>query len=185
MINGVIAKSSHPLGCQESVIRQINYVKNAKQITNGPKKVLILGASSGLGLAARISLAFGGASADTIGVSFKKGPTEKGIGNAGWYNNIYFKQQAETSALIAKNFVGDAFSASIRDQVIDYIKYEFGGSVDFIIYSLATAVRPDLKTGQMWRSVLKPIDKLILAKKITDINITNNFNIMISYFNFI
>jgi len=159
MINGVIAKSSHPLGCQESVIRQINYVKNAKQITNGPKKVLILGASSGLGLAARISLAFGGANADTIGVSFEKGPTEKGIGSAGWYNNIYFKQQAETSALIAKNFVGDAFSASMRDQVIDYIKYEFGGSVDFIIYSLATAVRPDLKTGQMWHSVLKPIDK--------------------------
>ncbi len=155
VINGVVARSAHPAGCHKAVSEQIEYVKNAPQVTNGPKKVLVLGASSGFGLASRISLAFGGAKADTIGVSFERGPSEKGVGTAGWYNNIFFRQEAEKEGLVAKNFVGDAFSAEMRSQVIDYIKNEFGGQVDMVVYSLATGVRPNPETGELWRSSIK------------------------------
>ncbi|CAE6939680.1 Involved in the final reduction of the elongation cycle of fatty acid synthesis (FAS II). Catalyzes the reduction of a carbon-carbon double bond in an enoyl moiety that is covalently linked to an acyl carrier protein (ACP) [Vibrio sp. B1REV9] len=154
-IQGVVARTAHPLGCHQAVLNQINYVKSAPQVANGPKKVLVLGASSGFGLASRISLAFGGAKADTIGVSFERGPSEKGVGTAGWYNNIYFRQEAEKEGLVAKNFVGDAFSATTREQVVDYIKHEFGGSVDLVVYSLATGVRPNPETGELWRSSIK------------------------------
>lgn len=156
-VKGVVALSAHPYGCQEAIKRQIEYVKHAQQIKSGPKKVLILGASSGFGLASRIALTFGGAQADTIGVSFERGPSEKGVGSAGWYNNIFFKQEAEKAGFIAKNFVGDAFSPDMRNAVMDYIRNEFGGKVDLVIYSLATGVRPNPETGEMWRSVLKTI----------------------------
>ncbi len=155
VIKGVVARSAHPTGCHQAVLNQIDYVKNAPQQTSGPKKVLVLGSSSGFGLASRISLAFGGAKADTIGVSFERGPSDKGVGTAGWYNNIYFRQEAEKEGLIAKNFVGDAFSADMRKQVIDYIKNEFGGEVDLVVYSLATGVRPNPETGELWRSAIK------------------------------
>ncbi|GAB2645575.1 enoyl-ACP reductase FabV [Vibrio panuliri] len=155
IIQGVVARSAHPTGCHQAVLNQIDYVMHAPQITQGPKKVLVLGASSGFGLASRISLAFGGAQADTIGVSFERGPSDKGVGTAGWYNNIYFRQEAEKQGLIAKNFVGDAFSSDMRNQVIDYIKNEFGGQVDLVVYSLATGVRPNPETGELWRSAIK------------------------------
>lgn len=157
IIKGVVARSAHPRGCQQMIKDQIAYIKSAPTTTNGPKKVLLLGASSGFGLASRIALAFGGANADTIGVSFERGPSEKGIGTAGWYNNIFFRQEAEKAGLIAKNFVGDAFSPDVRKQVIDYIKTEFGGKLDLVVYSLATGVRPNPATGQLWRSAIKTI----------------------------
>ncbi|KXF82124.1 enoyl-ACP reductase FabV [Enterovibrio coralii] len=159
VIQGVVARSAHPLGCQQAVLNQIRYVQAAPQISGGPKKVLVLGASSGFGLASRISLAFGGAKADTIGISFEKGPSEKGAGTAGWYNNVFFRQEAEKHGLIAKNFVGDAFSSEMRKQVIDYIKKEFGGHVDLVVYSLATGIRPNPETGELWRSSIKTLDK--------------------------
>ncbi|MGL4668252.1 MAG: enoyl-ACP reductase FabV [Saezia sp.] len=157
IIDGVVARSSHPLGCQEAVRRQISTVKNAAPIKNGAKKVLILGASSGFGLASRIALAFGGSQADTIGVSFERGPSDKGVGTAGWYNNIFFKQEAEQAGLTAKNFIGDAFSPQMRQDVIHYIQNEFGGKVDAVIYSLATGMRPNHETGEVWRSSIKTI----------------------------
>ncbi|WED24050.1 trans-2-enoyl-CoA reductase family protein [Vibrio sp. JC009] len=166
IIQGVVARSAHPMGCQQSVLNQIEYVKKASQISQGPKKVLVLGASSGFGLASRISLAFGGAESDTIGVSFERGPSEKGIGTAGWYNNIYFRQEAEKEGLIAKNFVGDAFSADMREKVIDYIKHEFGGKVDLVVYSLATGVRPNPNTGELWRSAIKTSGEPIVGATI-------------------
>ena len=156
-IKGVVAQSAHPLGCQAAVRQQIQIVQKSKPIVNGPKKVLVLGASSGFGLASRIALAFGGAKADSIGVSFERGPSEKGVGSAGWYNNIFFKEEAEQAGLIAKNFIGDAFSPALREQIIDYINNEFGGKIDLLVYSLATGMRPNPKTGEMWRSALKPI----------------------------
>ncbi|HDG9776734.1 TPA: trans-2-enoyl-CoA reductase family protein [Raoultella planticola] len=156
-IKGVVSRTAHPYGCRESVHRQINYVKQSPQVENGPKKVLVLGASSGFGLATRISAAFGGSRADTIGVSFERGPSEKGVGSAGWYNNIFFREAAEKECLIAKNFVGDAFSCEIRRQVVDFIRNEFGGKIDLIVYSLATGVRPDPETGKVWHSSLKTI----------------------------
>ncbi|MGF1763629.1 enoyl-ACP reductase FabV [Aliivibrio kagoshimensis] len=157
IIKGVVARNAHPIGCQQAILNQIEYVEKGVPITEGPKKVLILGASSGFGLASRISLAFGGAAADTIGVSFERGPSEKGVGTAGWYNNIFFREEAEKQGLIAKNFVGDAFSETTRAQVIDYIKSEFGGSVDLVVYSLATGARPNPETGELWRSAIKTL----------------------------
>lgn len=134
-----IAKNCHPIGLQKTVQRQIDFIETAQTI-NGPKKVLVIGASSGYGLASRIALSFGGG-ADTIGVSFEKGPSEKGVGTAGWYNNIHFKQAAERKGLIAKNFIGDAFSDAMREQVIDFVRAKFGGKIDMIVYSLAAGVR--------------------------------------------
>ncbi|WCE32623.1 enoyl-ACP reductase FabV [Vibrio sp. SCSIO 43137] len=157
VIQGVIAKSAHPHGCEAAVQQQIDYVRSAKQITNGAKRVLILGASSGFGLAARIAATFGGSEADTIGVSFERGPSEKGTGSAGWYNNIYFKKQAEAEGRIAINIVGDAFSRRVREQVVEAIETYFEGEVDLIIYSLATGVRPKRNGEGMWRSAIKTI----------------------------
>lgn len=166
IVKGVVARNAHPAGCKQAILNQIEYVQNEKQIINGAKKVLILGASSGFGLASRISLAFGGSAADTIGVSFERGPSEKGVGTAGWYNNIFFREEAEKQGLIAKNFVGDAFSETTREQVIDYIKSEFGGSVDLVIYSLATGVRPNPETGELWRSSIKTIGEPVTGPTI-------------------
>ncbi|MFW2490310.1 enoyl-ACP reductase FabV [Clostridium chromiireducens] len=152
LIKGM-AKTAHPYGCRKEVLNQIEYCKKAKQF-NGPKKALIIGASSGFGLATRISLAFGGAKADTIGVSFETGFTDRRTGTAGWYNNIFFKEFAEKEGLIAKNFIGDAFSYEVKANVIDYIKKEFG-KIDLLIYSLAAPRRKDPKTGKIYDSTLK------------------------------
>ncbi|MBY6198097.1 enoyl-ACP reductase FabV [Vibrio hangzhouensis] len=160
IISGVVARSAHPEGCKKAVDNQIEYVKSASPIKNGPKRVLILGASSGFGLAARIALTFGGAEADTIGVSFERGPSEKGIGSAGWYNNIYFKQRAQQAGHRAINIVGDAFSQEVREQVIEAIETYFEGEVDLVIYSLATGVRPK-SDGEFWRSAIKPIGESV------------------------
>ncbi|GAB3518519.1 enoyl-ACP reductase FabV [Photobacterium alginatilyticum] len=166
VVKGVVARSAHPYGCQQAIRNQIDYVRAAEPIVGGPKKVLVIGASSGFGLASRIALAFGGSNADTIGVSFERGPSEKGVGTAGWYNNIFFREEAEKQDLIGKNFVGDAFSVSMRQQVIDYIKAEFGGKLDLVVYSLATGVRPDPETGEMWRSSIKTIGESVTGPTI-------------------
>jgi len=100
VINGVVARTAHPLGCEQAVLQQINYVKQAKPITDGPKRVLIIGGSSGFGLAARTALTFGGAKADTISVSYERGPSDKGTGSAGYYNNLFFKKYAELKYFI-------------------------------------------------------------------------------------
>ncbi|WP_299688131.1 enoyl-ACP reductase FabV [uncultured Vibrio sp.] len=167
VIKGVVAKSAHPIGCQEAVKQQIQYVKSAPQIKDGPKRVLIIGASSGFGLAARIALTFGGAKADTIGVSFERGPNEKSLGSAGWYNNIYFKQEAEREQRTAINIVGDAFSSHTREQVIEAIETFFEGEVDLVIYSLATGVRPKPDSDEFWRSAIKPIGASVTGATIS------------------
>ncbi|MEZ8039127.1 enoyl-ACP reductase FabV [Vibrio sp. 1F263] len=167
IIKGVVAKNAHPLGCQEAVKQQIKFVKSAPQIKDGPKRVLIIGASSGFGLAARIALTFGGAKADTIGVSFERGPNEKSLGSAGWYNNIYFKKEAEREQRTAINIVGDAFSQETRSQVVEAIETYFEGEVDLIIYSLAAGVRPKPNTEEFWRSAIKPIGESVTGATIS------------------
>ncbi|MGF1724286.1 enoyl-ACP reductase FabV [Photobacterium nomapromontoriensis] len=157
VVKGVVARAAHPYGCQQAVRNQIAYVRAASPVIHGPKKVLVLGASSGFGLASRIALAFGGAQADTIGVSFERGPSDKGVGTAGWYNNVFFREEAEKAGLIGKNFVGDAFAPEMRQQVIDYIHAEFGGQLDLVVYSLATGARPNPETGELWRSSIKTL----------------------------
>ncbi|WP_045420781.1 enoyl-ACP reductase FabV [Vibrio campbellii] len=166
LIQGVVARSAHPYGCRASIKEQIEYVKQARQIKNGPKRVLIIGASSGFGLAARIALTFGGAEADTIGVSFERGPSDKGVGSAGWYNNIYFKDEATHHGRTAVNIVGDAFSDTVRNQVIEAIETYFEGEVDLVIYSLATGVRPKPESDEFWRSVIKPIGESVTGASI-------------------
>ena len=167
IIKGVVAKSAHPLGCKEAVKQQIKFVKSAPQIKDGPKRVLIIGASSGFGLAARIALTFGGAKADTIGVSFERGPNEKSLGTAGWYNNIYFRKEAEREQRTAINIVGDAFSQETRSQVVEAIETYFEGEVDLIIYSLAAGVRPKPDSEDFWRSAIKPIGESVTGATIS------------------
>ncbi|GAL15667.1 uncharacterized paraquat-inducible protein B [Vibrio astriarenae] len=122
MIQGVVARSAHPLGCEQSILEQIDFVKKASPIATKAKRILILGASSGFGLAARIALTFGGPEADTIGVSFERGPSEKGTGTAGWFNNHYFKQQAEKAGRTAINITGDAFLQSYARKLLKRLK---------------------------------------------------------------
>ncbi|EPF9726951.1 enoyl-ACP reductase FabV [Vibrio fluvialis] len=157
VIQGVVARTAHPLGCEQAVLQQIEYVKSAKPITQGPKRVLILGASSGFGLAARIALTFGGAKADTIGVSFERGPSDKGIGSAGYFNNLAFKKQADREGRIAININGDVFSKQVREQVIEAIETYFEGEVDLVIYSIASGMRRKPGSEDFWRSAIKPI----------------------------
>ncbi|MDE1251303.1 trans-2-enoyl-CoA reductase family protein [Vibrio aestuarianus] len=166
VIKGVVARSAHPKGCEQAVLQQINYVKSCKPITHGPKRVLILGASSGFGLAARIALTFGGSNADTIGVSFEKAPSDKGVGTAGWYNNLFFKQHAEHAGRTAINIEGDVFSQSVREQVIEAIETYFEGEVDLVIYSIASGLRPKPNSEQFWRSAIKPIGESVSGASI-------------------
>ena len=158
-LKGSLALTSHPLGAYEFVKRQIDYVKKQEKYT-GPKKVLIIGSSSGYGLASRISLAFG-ASADTIGVAFEKGVEGKRVGSAGWWNTIAVSEEIRKEGLVAKNFMGDAFSNEMKNDVIKYIKEEFGGKIDLLVYSLASAIRTDPNTGEVYRSALKSTNKEI------------------------
>lgn len=160
VLKGNVSRSVHPLGCKQEVWNQIQYVKEQGKY-DGAKKVLILGASSGYGLASRISLAFG-SGADTIGVSFDRGPKdETNLGSAGWYNNIYFREFAQAAGLMAKNFIGDAFSDEMKEKVIAYIQETFGGKIDLLVYSLAAPKRVDPETGKGYASVLKPIGEAV------------------------
>ena len=164
-MRGNISLGVNPIGCKQEVKNQINYVKE-QGAYEGPEKVLIIGASSSYGLATRISLAFG-AGADTIGISFEKGPkSEKNLGTAGWYNNIYFKQAAEAEGLIAKNFVQDAFSHETKQDVIDYVKDEFDGKIDLVVYSLASGVRVDPDSGERFNSVIKSIGQEVVGPNV-------------------
>ena len=164
-IRGNVALGVNPLGCKQEVLNEIDFVKN-KGTFQGPKKVLIIGASSSYGLATRISLAFG-AGADTIGVSFEKGPkNERNLGTAGWYNNIAFREAAEEEGLIAKNFVQDAFSHESKQEVIAYIKNEFGGKVDLVVYSLASGRRTDPDTGETYTSAIKALGEPVVGPNI-------------------
>lgn len=164
-IRGNVALGVNPLGCKQDLLNQIDYVKS-NGTYEGPKKVLIIGASSSYGLATRINLAFG-AGADTIGISFEKGPkNERNLGTAGWYNNIAFREEAEKEGLIAKNFVQDAFSHETKQEVIEYIKNEFGGKVDLVVYSLASGVRKDPETGELYKSSIKAIGEPVVGPHI-------------------
>jgi enoyl-[acyl-carrier protein] reductase/trans-2-enoyl-CoA reductase (NAD+) len=153
-MRGFICLTSHPKGCEQNVINQINYVKSKGKI-EGPKRVLVIGASTGFGLASRITSAFG-SDAATIGVFFEK-PAQAGKpASPGWYNSIAFQDQAKKAGLYAKSINGDAFSSEVKQKTIDLIKAELG-QVDLVIYSLASPVRTNPITGIMHRSVLKPI----------------------------
>ena len=173
MVRSNMCINAHPIGCAKETERQIAWVKakkaergtkSVKEGGNGPKLVLVLGCSTGYGLASRISAAFE-YGADTIGVSFEKAATENKGGTPGWYNNAAFDRAAEKEGLYAKTFNADAFSNETRAMLIDEIK-KTGKKVDLLVYSLASPVRSDPvkideTTGQhvLYKSVIKPIGK--------------------------
>ncbi|MFJ3449850.1 enoyl-ACP reductase FabV [Pseudomonas sichuanensis] len=155
-VRGFICTTTHPKGCELNVRDQIEATRKLGVREDGPKKVLVIGASSGYGLAARITAAFG-FKADTLGVFFEKPGTETKAGTAGWYNAAAFDKFAKAEGLYSKSINGDAFSDEARAKVIELIKNEMGGQVDLVIYSLASPVRKLPKTGEVIRSALKPI----------------------------
>lgn len=154
-IRGFICTTTHPVGCEANVKEQIAYTQSLGQIKNGPKKILVIGSSSGYGLASRITAAFG-CGAATIGVFFEKPASEKKPGTAGWHNSAAFDQLAHEAGLYAKSLNGDAFSHAAKQKAIELIKQDLG-QVDMVVYSLASPVRKLPDTGEVIRSVLKPI----------------------------
>ncbi|WP_318471664.1 enoyl-ACP reductase FabV [Photobacterium leiognathi] len=158
---GFICTTTHPVGCEENVKEQIAYTKAQGPIANAPKRVLVVGSSSGYGLSSRIAAAFGGGAA-TIGVFFEKPGTEKKPGTAGWYNSAAFDKFAKEECLYSKSLNGDAFSNEAKQKTIDLIKEDLG-QVDMVIYSLASPVRKLPETGEVVRSCLKPMGETYTA----------------------
>jgi len=162
-MRGFICLTAHPDGCAQNVKNQIEYVKSKGKI-NGAKKVLVIGASTGFGLASRITSAFA-CDAATIGVFFEKEPAPGKTATPGWYNTAAFEDEASKAGLYAKSINGDAFSNEIKEQTIDLIKKDLG-QVDLVIYSLASPVRTHPVTGVTHRSVLKPIGQTFSNKTV-------------------
>ena len=156
-VRGFMCVTTHPVGCEANVKEQIDYVKGFGPAANGPKNVLILGASTGYGLASRIVAAFG-SGAKTLGVFFEREGTADKPGTPGWYNSAAFHKFAEAEGLYAKSINGDAFSDEIKQKTIEAIKQDLG-KVDLVIYSLAAPRRTHPKTGVTHNSTLKPIGK--------------------------
>ena len=160
---GFICLTAHPTGCEQNVKEQIAYVKS-KGAINGAKKVLVIGSSTGFGLASRISSAFGSEAA-TIGVFFDKPSAPGKTGSAGYYNTAAFEKHAHEAGLYAKSINGDAFSNEIKRKTLDMIKEDLG-QVDLVIYSLASPVRTHPDTGVRYKSVLKPIGDVFTNKTV-------------------
>jgi len=162
-IRGFICTTAHPTGCAKHIADQIAVVKARGPIANGPKKVLVVGSSTGYGLSSRIAAAFG-SDAATIGVFFEKPAEEDRCGTTGWYNSAAFENEAKAAGLYARSFNGDAFSDAMKAEVIAAIKADLG-QVDCIIYSLASPRRVHPKTGEVFKSVLKPIGSASYTNK--------------------
>ncbi|HMW70951.1 MAG TPA: trans-2-enoyl-CoA reductase family protein [Cellvibrionaceae bacterium] len=175
-VRGFICINAHPQGCAANVQEQIAYIQNQPAISGGPKNVLVIGSSTGYGLASRITAAFG-CGANTLGVFFERPGTDKKTATAGFYNAAAFDELARAKGLYAESINGDAFSNEIKQQVIDTIKNGMG-KVDLVVYSLASPRRTDPVTGEVYQSVLKPMGEAYTTKnlntdtlKITDVTL--------------
>jgi enoyl-[acyl-carrier protein] reductase / trans-2-enoyl-CoA reductase (NAD+) len=162
---GFICTTAHPAGCKKHIQDQVDYVTSQKPVINGPKRVLVVGSSTGYGLASRIVAAFGGSRAATIGVFFEKESDGRKTATAGWYNSVSFEQIAHKEGLYAKSFNGDAFSDEMKKEVIAAIKKDLG-DVDLVVYSLASPRRQHPRTGVVSKSVLKPIGRTYTNKSL-------------------
>ena len=160
-IRGFICTTAHPTGCAKNVQDQVNYVRGRPQV-KGSSNALIVGCSAGYGLASRVSAAFG-CGANTIGVSFEKEPTERKTGSAGWYNNVAFDQLASSTNLFSHTINDDAFADHTKAEVIKAIRNNTG-SIDLLIYSLAAPIRTHPKTGEVFRSTIKPIGQTMSSR---------------------
>ncbi len=163
-IRGFICTNAHPVGCAEHVREQIAYVTQHGQVNNGPKNVLVIGASTGYGLASRITAAFG-SGAKTLGIFFEKEASEGKTGSAGWYNTAAFEAAANEAGLWNKHINGDAFTDELKSQAISLIRAEMG-KIDLVVYSLAAPRRKDPVSGEIYSSVLKPIGQSYTAKNL-------------------
>lgn len=161
-VRGFICTTAHPDGCMENVKRQIDYTKSKGKV-NGAKKVLIIGSSTGYGLASRIVVTYG-SDAGTLGVMFEKPATERKPASAGWYNTASFERFAREDGYYAKSINGDAFSKEVKEEVVKTIKEDLG-KVDMVIYSLAA---PKRKTddGTVYSSVLKTTGEVFTNKSL-------------------
>ncbi len=163
-IRGFICTTAHPQGCARHVADQIAVVRDRGPIANGPKKVLVVGASTGYGLASRIAAAFGSGAA-TIGVFFERPGEPDRTATAGWYNSAAFETEAHAAGLYARSFNGDAFSDELKTQVVEAIRADLG-QVDCVVYSLASPRRTHPRTGEVFKSVLKPIGETYTNKNL-------------------
>ena len=173
-VRGFICTNAHPQGCKANVAEQIAYVKahvNAEANQAWPKNVLVIGCSTGYGLASRITAAFG-SGAKTLGVCYEQAPSEK-TGSAGYYNTSAFHDAAAAAGLYAYTINGDAFSTAIKDQTIAKIKADLG-KIDLVVYSLASPRRTDPVTGHVYSSVLKPIGSAHTSKNLNTDKLTIN-----------
>ena len=161
-VRGFVCVTTHPTGCEANTLEQIEATKSNGRIPGGPSKVLVIGASTGYGLASRISVAFG-YGADTVGVFLEREPTERRPATAGWYNSIAFERAARAEGLQAASVNGDAFSDEVKAQTIDVLRNTIG-PVDLVVYSLAAPRRVNPRTGTDHHSVLKPIGKVYRGK---------------------
>ena len=161
-IRGFICTTAHPVGCATNVQRQIDHVVVKGPISTNRKRVLVLGCSTGYGLASRIVNTFG-SDADSVGVSFERPPAEGKTASAGWYNNRAFENRAKAAGRVAVTIEGDAFSDAVKAETIQAIKANLG-QVDLIVYSLASPVRTDPKTGETFRSSIKPYGSSVTSK---------------------
>jgi enoyl-[acyl-carrier protein] reductase/trans-2-enoyl-CoA reductase (NAD+) len=163
-VRGFICINAHPQGCAANVQEQISYIQNQPSINGGPKNVLVIGSSTGYGLASRITAAFG-CGANTLGVFFERPGTDKKTATAGFYNAAAFDELARAKGLYAESINGDAFSNEIKQQVIDTLKNGMG-KVDLVVYSLASPRRTDPVTGEVYQSVLKPMGEAYTTKNL-------------------
>ncbi len=161
-VRGFICTNAHPKGCAHSVKEQIKYTQSLGAIDKGPRSVLVLGCSTGYGLASRILAAFG-SGAKTLGVCFEKEPSERKTGTAGWYNTAAFHQEANEAGLYARTINGDAFSHQNKADIIAAIKEDLG-KIDLVVYSLASPRRTDPDTGEAYVSTLKPVGQAYTTK---------------------
>ncbi len=165
-IRGFVCVTSHPGGCAAHVGEQIAFVEGKHaELKDPPKNVLVIGASTGYGLSSRIMAAFG-CGAKTLGVFFERPPQDDKPASAGWYNSAALEKRASQKGIYAKSINGDAFSTAVKQKAIEMIKKEMGGPIDLVIYSLASPRRQDPVTGEIYKSILKPIDKPFVGKTI-------------------
>jgi enoyl-[acyl-carrier protein] reductase / trans-2-enoyl-CoA reductase (NAD+) len=175
-VRGFVCVTAHPAGCAAHVQEWIDYVKAKGPVANGPKKVLVIGSSTGYGLASRISAAFGSGAA-TIGVFFERPSDPDKTATPGWYNTAAFTKAAKAQGLYAKNFNGDAFSDQLKSDVLAAIKADLG-QVDLVVYSLASPRRTHPKTGVVHKSTLKPVGQTYTNKTVdTDKGVVSNITI--------
>ena len=161
-VRGFLCTTAHPVGCARNVRDQIAYVLRQGRIPECPKRIAVLGCSTGYGLASRIVATFGGG-AETIGVSLEREPSAKRTGSAGWYNNRAFEIEAKKIGRSSLTLEGDAFSDDLKETFIDRVREKFG-QLDMLVYSMAAPVRTDPDTGKLYRSAIKPLGAPVAIK---------------------